>query len=224
MMTQKSLSIILLLGMLVGCTGTNIQTSIPTLPSAAPTSKLPILTAEPLPIGDGGLISDQPCASPCFFEVHIGETQLADVTAILRKNGISPCDHLNESVIVCGEGVFTIIVGADPATSIVEGITFYPSTPVALGDVIEKYGKPNRAWVQSEGTPEHPYMSAFLLWDSMKMRIDLPEDSSNIAKETYTIENETKIWSVSFMNNPDFSSLFNNSFAKPWNGYGDYVP
>jgi hypothetical protein len=225
-MFQKSLSLILLLGMLAGCTGRNAQTPIPTVRAATPTSRLPILNTESLPIGDGGLISDQPCASPCFFEIRIGETQLAEVAPILEKSGIYPCYDFNESAVACGDGIFTIFVRADPATFIVDGMTYYPSIPVSIGDVITKYGEPDRTWVQSEGTPEDPYMSMFLLWDSRKMSINLPDDydSSNIAKQAYTIESETEIWSVSFMNDSDFYNLFSNSHAKPWNGYDDYVP
>jgi hypothetical protein len=225
-MFQKSLSIILLLGMLAGCTGRSAQTPIPTVPAAIPTSRLPILNTEPLPIGDGGLISDQPCASPCFFEIRIGETQLAEVAPILEKSGISPCYEFNESAVTCGKGVFTIFVGADPATFTVDGIMYYPSIPVSIGDVIKKYGEPARAWVQSEGTPEDPYMSMFLLWDSIKMSINFPDDydASNIGKQAYTIESELEIWSVSFMSDSGFYNLFSNIHAKLWNGYGDYVP
>src|SRR5258708_7719585 len=44
-------------------------------------------------IGDGGLISRQPCAPPCFFGIHVGETSFDQAIPILETNNIHPCNQ-----------------------------------------------------------------------------------------------------------------------------------
>ncbi len=207
---------ILWLSILAACAAPN--TEIPSQPQTQ-TQSIPV--AEMLPIGDGGIISNQPCAAPCFFGIHIGETRLDQVVSRLEHNDISPCYQFNERIIVCGTSVIQIIVGVEPSTYVVDGITYYPSTSILIGEMIKKYGYPNITQVETEGTPEATSVSMFLLWDSIKMRVNLPEVGDI---ENYIIKNTTEVESISFMNEASYSNLIASSYPQPWKGYGTYHP
>jgi len=215
------LSVLFLVLILTACAIST--TEFPTQVAILPTQTLFPPSVEPLPIGDGGLISDQPCPSPCFFDVRIGETLLNQVVPILENNRISPCYQFNERIIACGDGVSAIIVGANISTSVVEGITYYPSVSISIEEIIEKHGRPNLVQVELVGTPEAPAMSLFLLWDSIKMRIDLPE-GGNIGEQNYVVERTTKVKAITFMDDASYAELSANGFVQPWKGYGTYKP
>jgi hypothetical protein len=180
-------------------------------------------TAKTLHVGDGGLISGQPCASPCFFGIHIGRTRLEKVISILETNEISPCYYDNETRIECGEGVYYIIIGADPSTFIVDGIVYYPGISISVGDVIKKYGNPNWIYVEPDGIPGATTVTMFLLWDSIKMRVDLPE-MPDIGEQIYVVENTTEARKITYLDETSYSNPATSGFPQVWKGYGEYKP
>ena len=209
--------------MLVACAApkTVIQTQIIDTPTQISIATHPMMKLEN--IGDGGLISNQPCESPCFFDIRIGETHFDQVVSILENNTISPCYQFNERIIICGKDTSSIIVGADPSTFIVDGITYYPSILISIGDIIKKYGNPNLVQVEPDGIPEATTVTMFLLWDSIKMRVDLPE-VTDIGEQIYVIENITEAPKITFLNETSYSSLTDSGLMQPWKGYGTYKP
>ena len=77
-------------------------------------------------IGDGGLFSEKPCASPCFFGVQIGETSIVGVVDILWGNGIFPCIQDFDKVFC----EMSINIGTHSSTKIVNSMGFSPITPI----------------------------------------------------------------------------------------------
>jgi hypothetical protein len=154
--------------------------------TAVPTQILVLETPHPtavpkrVNIGDGGLLSGLPCASPCVFGVRIGETQLDQVIPLLEENNISPCqreDSVSWIAIGCG---YSISVQVDTQTNIVNGIWFDPSDSVHLGNVVEKYGEPNFVSVDTEGPADVPTIQTTLYWDTIRMVVELPKIDGNI--------------------------------------------
>lgn len=177
--------------------------------------------AEDIEIGDGGLLSGQPCPSPCAFGIRVGETQLDQVIPVLENNGISRCwtePNISWSLISCGGNRLKVQV--DMQTSLVNAIWFDPSVPIPLGDIIEKYGEPNHVTVDQEGAPGtiHPR----LYWNSMRMLVSLPE----ISGETYAVKKTTAVEIIDFSDENLYRAAEkeSDSYYKPWNGYGLYQP
>ncbi len=207
--------------LLVSCTAA--ETSVPTeaivLENMDPTAAIAYL-AEAIDIGDGGLLSGQPCPSPCAFGIRIGETQLDQVIAVLENNGISRCwtePNLSWSLISCGGSRLNVQV--DMHTSLVNAIWFDPSVPISLGDIIKKYGEPNYVTVDQEAPGTiHPRF----YWDSLRMVVPLPE----ISGETYDVEKATEVEGISFSDENLYrtSEKGTDPYYKPWNGYGMYQP
>ena len=207
---------------LVSCTVA--ETSVPTqaidLENMDPTEAVAFL-GEDIDIGDGGLLSGLPCSSPCTFGIRIGETQLEQVIPILEKNGVSRCwtePSVSWFLVSCGGSRLNVQVATD--TNLVNGIWFYPSAPISLGDIIEKYGEPNYVTVDQEGGPGavHPRF----YWNSIRMLVTLPE----IAGEAYDVEKTTEVEGISFSDETLYrtSEKASDLYYKPWKGYGIYHP
>ena len=176
--------------------------------------------AEDIDIGDGGLLSGQPCASPCTFGIHIGETQLDQVIPVLEHNGISRCwtePNLSWSLISCGGNRLNVQV--DTHTSLVNGIWFHPSVPISLGDIIEKYGEPDYVTID-QNVPGRIQLRFY--WNSLRMLVPLPE----ISGETYPVRKITQVESINFLDENLYriSDKETEPYYKPWNGYGIYQP
>jgi hypothetical protein len=179
----------------------------------------------PLPeradIGDGGLLSDLPCASPCVYGIRIGETPLDQVIPILEQTGLSECQREESASwigIICG---YRVVVQVDRATSLVNSTGFYPSVPISLGKIIEKYGEPDYVFLQAEGTTEAPTSRISLHWDSLKMTVEMPQINSHM----YELAGTTTAEMVIFLDEAQYinsSEIEFGEFYQRWNGYGAY--
>lgn len=203
---------ILFLMILVSCTiqKTELPTQIPVTPTLTPP---PTIEDVPL-IGDGGLISGKPCASPCFFGVRVGETQFDQAISILESNDIYPCYQESPSIIVCGD---SIIIGGSQSTALVDSIGYYPNMDISIGELILKYGSPNTLHVIPSGIPEAPTTAILLFFDALKMRVHLPE----VDATEYAVSNLSKVEYIDFFDESLYSELTVNMFSQTWDGYGD---
>ena len=142
---------------------------------------------------------------------------------MLEQNGLSECqreDSVSWIGITCG---YSVVVQVDSATRVVNGTGFYPSVPISLGEIIEKYGEPNYLALQAEGTTEAPTSRTNLFWDSIKMMVAMPLIDSHL----YAVEGTTTAEMVTFLDDVqyfDSSELEFGEFYKQWNGYGTYQP
>ena len=205
--------------LLVSCSAA--KTVIPTqeidLENMDPVTAMAYL-AEDIDIGDGGLLSGQPCASPCIFGIRVGETQLEQVIPVLGENGVSHCwtePNVSWSLVSCGGNRLNVQV--DMQTNLVNAIWFYPSDPISLGEIIKKYGEPNYLTLDQEALGTiHPRF----YWNSIRMSVLLPE----IPGETYDVEKTTAVEAISFSDENLYriSDKETNSYYKPWKGYGIY--
>ena len=218
-MKRKITMSVLFVILLASCTAA--KTGIPTqeidLENMDPETAMAYL-AEDIDIGDGGLLSGQPCASPCTFGIHIGETQLEQVIPKLGENGVSHCwtePNISWSLVSCGGNRLNVQV--DMQTNLVNGIWFYPSVPISLDEIIEKYGEPNYVTLDRE-TPGtiHPRF----YWNSIRMSVLLPE----VSGETYDVEKRTAVEGIGFSDENLYriSDKETSSYYKPWKGYGTY--
>lgn len=209
---------ILLILLLISCSTFEPESAAPnTIPGTPEPAPLP----KRADIGDGGLLSGMPCGSPCVFGIRIGETQLDQIAPFLEKNNISPCqreDSVSWIAISCG---YSVSVQVDTSTNIVNGIWFYPSLTISLGDIIEKYGEPNFIYFDPEGPADAPTVQMILYWDALGMQVEMPQ----IDGKEYDLQKTTSIGSVAFTDMelyPGSSDIQFGEFYKLWNGYGMY--
>ena len=219
-MIRKIVVSILSLILLVSCAApaTEISPPVPVLESPQPTP-----FPEMADIGDGGLLSGLPCAAPCVYGIRIGETALDQVIPTLEQNGLSPCyreDNLSWIGMTCG---YSVVVQVDSRTRVVNATGFYPSVPISLGEIIEKYGEPDYVFLLADGTTEAPTSRISLYWDSLRMTVEMPEIDSNM----YALAGTTTAEMVLFVDEAQYTDSNEISFGeyyKRWNGYGVYQP
>ena len=177
-------------------------------------------------IGDAGLISDTPCASPCVFGIQAGNTRLDQVLPLLKTNGIRSSNCFTEPsvswiLISCGANRFKVQINAQ--TKIVNSIEFRPNTSISVGEIIKKYAEPDFVGISHDKYLEGPTIQIYLYWDSIRMLVLLPK----INAEIYDIEKATKIEVVNFLDEElyqDSSEIESGPFYKLWKGFGDYQP
>ncbi|MFT3890200.1 MAG: hypothetical protein QM730_01085 [Anaerolineales bacterium] len=212
-----------------------IETFTPALPNRIET-ETPKLTStaihtKTLNVGDGGLLSGQPCESPCFYGIRIGETAIDQVVSTLKENGISPCyeivsgtgipDDNNRSFFGCGIDGWNVIVNHNDRETIVDGIIYDLSIQISVGDVIDKYGEPDFVEV-TQGYITRNDVAAFLYWDVINMAASLPI-LPETEGEIYNLENSTIIKGIGFYSDEDYLDYSRES-SIPWHGYGVYKP
>ena len=215
-MNKSATMLILLMILSASCVASTAEVQplviiIPNNPSISSPSSV-----EPIAIGEGGLLSGQPCPSPCFYGIHLGETRLNKATSLLAKNGIYGCTQEIDNVS-CGNSIF---IGIHTPTTMVDGIRYSPSVPIAIGAIINKYGNPGLIQVFYGDVPDVLRVSVILYWDSLDMRIHLPE----VAGQYYEIKNTTSIEWVTFFDKNQYLKLTSGNLNRKWNGYGRYTP
>lgn len=217
MYTKLAVSILSFM-MLVSCVAPETGTTLTVLQSPPPPT--PPVRAD---IGDGGLLSGLPCPAPCVYGIRVGETQLDQVIPLLKQNGLAECqreDSLSWIGIICG---YSVVVQVDTATNVVSTTGFYPSVPITLGEIIEKYGKPDFVAWRATDTPEALASRISLFWDTLKMTVEMPEINSHL----YALEKTTAAEMVLFLDEThyiDSSEVPFGEFYQHWNGYGTYQP
>ena len=189
------------------------QTQIPIRPTQTPFQT----SGEMLPIGDGGLISGQPCEAPCFFGIIPGETSQDKAVYLLEEQGFHQCSQDSENNIVCNE---RILIGLNSSTSIVDGIGYVPDSTLSVEEIIAKYGNPDIITVTPSGIPEAPATTVLLFFDRLNMRIRLPE----VLEVDYLVTNSSKVELITYFDGTHYSAQKDGMFSQPWIGYGAYKP
>ena len=122
--------------------------------------------------------------------------------------------------IICG---YSVVVQVDRATSVVNATGFYPSVPISLGEIIEKYGEPDFVYLSAEDSPDGSTTHISLSWDKLRMTVEMPQIDSHI----YAFEGTTTAEMVIFLDDAQYIDSNEISFGeyyKRWNGYGAYQP
>lgn len=221
-MNKSPFVLILFLIALISCIAPveKFQTQIPAGPTQTPSSPdaIPIQpVVEMLSIGDGGLISDIPCAAPCFFGITSGETSKDRVIPILEEQGFHQCIEDSENNIRCAERA---VVSFASSTNIIIGIGYYPDSDISIEKLIVKHGDPDVVTVIPSGIPEAPSSTILLFFDKLNMRIRLPE----VIAVDYPITKSTKVELVNYFGDTLYSEQRDSMFSQPWKGYGTYRP
>jgi hypothetical protein len=167
------------------------------------------------PIGDGGVITGQPCAAPCFFGIRVNETPFEQVLPTLERYKINSCAQDNNLTILCNN---RILIGANSSTSIVDSIGYYPDSTVHIDEIILKYGTPDNIHVVPSSIPETPKTVMLLFFDESGMRVRLPETDGF----DYTVLTTIPVELINYFDAANYAMVKESQFSQPWKGYGTY--
>lgn len=217
-------------GKLVSPTPTIPRTRVPR-PTATPTP--PILV-----IGDGGLLSGEPCGPPCFWGIEPGKTTQSEAFQILTNLGVmEACESYDYFENLTNEWIGGWACQAKfdyrfekpkgfgvsfrKSTGIIDGVRFIPTIPITLQDIIAKHGFPDVVVVLDTGLPEYPTVQASIYYSALRIVFPLSKEQEGAE---YKIEPITPIDQVVYLDNDALEYDF-EIFAEhivPWKGYGGY--
>ena len=98
----------------------------------------------------------------------------------------------------------------------VQSVYFKPSSSITVQEIVAKYGEPDGVLVYSEGVPEHPRLSLYVVYSSILSRLELPIQEW----PGYIVEPSTPVLSIVYA--PKFSNVRDHYFFEEWIGYGEY--
>jgi hypothetical protein len=181
-------------------------------------------TPSPTPaIGDGGLISNNPCGPPCFYGITPGLTTEKEVDEVTNKyvNIFSNCEpyHLkireNHRGLICDDVALTYIFDT------VDRLSYEPGISIVLDDVINSIGPPDIVSSSINSLPDKPFYSdAILFYDEKHMILIIPDQSGT----EITLAPDTQVIRVTYLYESNYEKLktLSTLFSTPWRGYGIY--
>ncbi|MFO3795958.1 MAG: hypothetical protein ACK8QZ_01560 [Anaerolineales bacterium] len=180
-----------------------------------------------LAIGDGGLLSGEPCSPPCFLGIEPGKTAETEVPMLLTQAGLSDAceyrhyfDKITDNWIhgwYCQQ-IIDIEISQD---GIVNSIRFELPSPVPLQSIIARYGQPDAIMVLNSGLPDYPALQADIWYERLRMLLFPKGEQRSF---TYSIQPTTLIHIIRY-ESPDSLQDYLAYFAdksQPWRGYGAY--
>ena len=188
--------------------------------SACNRAQTQIATPTPQPgtnIGDGGLISEQPCGPPCLLGVKPGVSTADDVLVNLRSAGFGSLCQREGPGIGCPAIPIFFFFGEDENT--IKYINFSPAN-ITLSNVIEKYGPPTRWYVSSPIDDSGDTIASVtmeLFYDEIFTIIQLEYQEGSWVP--YKATPESKVESVIYRASIWDEGLYPGS---SWHGYGKY--
>jgi hypothetical protein len=179
-------------------------------------------------IGDGGLLSTNACAPPCFWGIEPGTTTRDEVSQILSSKGfLENCKSIDkdQSAIVRGVGGWTcesiLDITFRTSDEVVDYIGFKVAKPIALEDIITKYGFPDFVLVLNTGLPENPSLHVRIYYTAL--HIFFPLGGEHTGAE-FEIKGTSMVEAAGYLDRRSLEHHFER-FQEDliaWKGYGYY--
>ncbi len=172
---------------------------------------------QPLEIGDGGFLSQEPCGPPCFLQIRAGETSTMEAKSILQGQAFSASCGVSEAVINCQE-----LVQIGFQNDEVNMVSFKPSSTITLSQTLEKYGPPDRilVFISSLVPGGHPASKMRLFYDGMRAMLDLPDQND----VQVTVKPDTPLSNIAYLSAEGYKSYQERIGVQAisWQGYRTY--
>ena len=169
-------------------------------------------------IGDGGVLSGEPCSAPCLWHIIPGvttEKQARDI--ISSKLNLNECDYWDtrKSGGTRGMNCPNLEITFNDI-DIVNMVSYQPSTAISVNEIIKKYGIPDGVSIEILGIEMTPPLSMRLYFDQEWMIISLPEQNS----DTYNLQTDISVRSIGYYEKSDY--MISKNSTQKWNGFVKY--
>jgi hypothetical protein len=170
-------------------------------------------------LGDGGLLSGDPCGPPCFLKIQPGITTKQQVLEILKAR-----TNLQDCVFTSDAKIEYSYLTCEPAditfdkSGIVGSINFKVQKPVPIGDIIAKFGQPSNVYINTtkwDNKDNTLAVGAKLFYNDLRMSIYLADENA----QTYSIAESSQVLSIAYFSKDMWGSMLPGSI---WTGYEKY--
>lgn len=169
-------------------------------------------------LGDGGLLSGQPCSAPSFQNISPGVTTKEQAMKIFENIGIQEdCEYFDSSEEGGIRGVTCKNIGINlNQQNVVLTVFYVPVKKIIISDVIYKFGEPNCIYTSGSGVEnKEPYFMR-LYFDNSNVVVYMPDQYG----DGYFIDENTRILEFAYETIEEFEA--EKPGCKPWEGYGKY--
>jgi hypothetical protein len=185
-------------------------------------------------------LQDDPCALPCWEHIVPGESSELDALRLLIKGNLIGdfADFASDDWLSfqtqTGDEVSIFLLN-----EIVRQIDYFPDQPLLLSAIIEKFGKPDKVYVDIVGEHEICHeASLYYPVHGLRIKVGRCERFRNASNlETVNVMPDSSVLTLSFVrivaDSESMLQLFNEKDEKvdetarnmvEWNGYGYYPP
>ncbi|MFO3796006.1 MAG: hypothetical protein ACK8QZ_01810 [Anaerolineales bacterium] len=179
-------------------------------------------------IGDGGLLSGDPCGPPCFLGIIVGQTHYTDAEKILTNWGLLDyCSVIDNYEFAKQENkggwwCSGFGIDFDRTSGIVSELSYGLNPPVELQVIIARYGTPDAISIVNFGGEDvGPVLRGKLLYFGTRMKL---VSSTGQERWEYEITPTMLIDVVVYQDEEHFAEEIDSLkyFGHPWRGYGTY--
>lgn len=175
-------------------------------------------------VGDGGLISNEPCGPPCFLGISPGRTTKDEVITFLgEKIGSQNCDVWDRRMDGGTQGAVCdppYLAFSFSDSNIVEMLSFKPGINISAQDVFAKYGEPDHVSIgpHEDDAGNVLTVSMVILYDGINLSIGFVDQEGS----TYNLAESTLVNIVSYSTIEEYQSYVQRHSVDSWEGYGMY--
>jgi hypothetical protein len=176
-------------------------------------------------IGDGGLLSGEPCSPPCFWGIEPGKTTQAEVLEILTSKGIiDTCETIDQYQFAIDKGIggwwacpSSTSIEFWKVTGVVSAVEFEITPSIELQEIVAKYGFPDAVLIVNVGSTDYPSLWAVIYYFDLRTSLVLVGEQEGVE---YEILPTTLIDWVGYYDEQAFAEEIDH--VVPWHGYGRY--
>lgn len=174
-------------------------------------------------IGDGGLITKDPCGPPCFWNITPGVTTLAEVYQIIEEKGIMDACEIEEGDYIDCRFVFTVYFSEKDDTVSMIDLNIQEQR-LEMRDVINKMGPPNRVFTQRGEIPDAlEFLDMLIYYDDITTEIRLETQDYEEGMGYYNVSETTIVIFIRYYDEEGYKNDNYYRHALPWHGYGEYL-
>jgi hypothetical protein len=178
-------------------------------------------------IGDGGLITKDPCAPPCFWNITPGITTLAEVYEIIEDKEITDaCETLEDAnedfdYISCG---YAFEIAFFEKSDIVANLSLGPTQEIKMKDIIHELGPPDRVVTMMGEIPDAlEFLDMWIYYDDILTEIRLETQDYVAGKGYYHVSETTIVDGIYYYEEEGYKNDIFYRHASQWQGYGEYL-
>ncbi len=170
-------------------------------------------------LNDNSLVTQNPCAPPCFHGIIVGQTTFTDALTKIKADpaftNVQSQDKPPQAAWNAASGEGCCQLSADPDTGLVNAVLIKTTPKTPVKDVIAKYGQPDFVtWV--DYSPPQEVALGLVFKKAGIVTWVAPTDANATLQET------DPVVVVLYLDPKDFNKLLDTATLQAWNGFRPY--
>ena len=170
-------------------------------------------------LSDDSLVTQNPCAPPCFRGITVGQTTFTDALAKVKADSsfanVQNQDKPPQAAWAAAGGDGCCHMSADPDSGLINAVLIKVTPKMTIKQVIDKYGPPEYVTWVDYAPPQEVALGLVFQKTGIVTWVS-PADANATLKET------DPVVVVLYLDPKDFTKLLDTATLQAWNGYMAY--